>query len=178
MGFIVDDVAQTMLPVALISGVYKTKDNVEYIPVATLQNNEITATKGVRLINKLFLYNPETQLMEEEDVLDEEMEILQAVTGSVIRFEKNVYLKKQTFDCEKESDDEHSDYQPIQGLTTESIFTMIKSYNFSTGDDYPKQGDLIFWKKRFWAVSEASTTSVFTPRERLIVHLSLKAINK
>ena len=169
LGFIIDEISHTFKPVQLINGVYNTSYTVKYISITN---------KAVRYIKKLYMFNSETQTMEEEDVVDEDTEIVQSETNTILMFERNVYVRQRPFDCQKESDQENSTYQPISGLITSSSYLTIKTHNFTRSKDEPKSGDLIYLHNQFWNIEDTSKTYVYLPKENSVLHISLKAINK
>jgi len=170
LGYIIDEVFQTFKPVTLISGVLRASDTVEYVNIGT--------TKALKHNGKLYMYDIEEQTLAEQDFVEEETEIIQTETATIIRFEKNIYVRQRKFDCQKETDQENNSHQPISGLLVGSSYLTIKTQNFSQSADEPKSGDLIFLHNQFWGVDNTSKTFLYTPKEQSVLHIALKAINK
>lgn len=169
VGFEIDGIPQTFKKRALVNGVYKSNDQVDYIDLTD---------KAIRLLGVIYQYNSATQQMEAQDVGDEELEVQGAEIGNIIQFEKNSYIRKCKFDCIKESDQENTINQPISGLLSGSSYLTLKTHNFSSFADKPKIGDIIFYQGAFWMIEEIYISYMYTPRERMILHIAIKQINK
>jgi len=133
---------------------------------------------AIKLFNKFYVFNSTTNNLEEHDLADEGLNIIEAQPSEIMVIEKNTYLKRYAFDCTKESDQQDSSYQPISGLMTNSSYLTIKTHNFSNAKDEPAHEDLLFYQGRFWAIEDTSKTYIYTPREKTVLHLSLKALNR
>lgn len=177
LGFEVYGIPQTFTPRELVNGKLVTKDMVEYEKIAEELNGEIEPTKAVKLLDALYMFNPETSKMEEEDVVDEDMEVVVADTGDIIRFEDNVYVKNFKFDATKVDDETSSNYQPLTGLIVSNNFLTIKTHNFARAKGMPIRGDLVEYKGKFCMIEETRARSQYTPRESIVLQMALKKIN-
>lgn len=148
-------------------------ENVYYIDIAI---------KALKLFDKFYMlvYDEEKDeyRLEEHDLVGESREIVNATPSEIITIEKNSYIRKCSFDCIKEVDQQNSSYQPIDGLLTSSSYLTIKTHFFSNAKDEPKRDDLLFYQNKYWVVEETSKTYFYTPKEKSVLHISLKAINK
>ncbi len=169
IGFEIDGIPQTFQKRVLVKGVYKSNDQVEYI--------DLTG-KAIRLVGVIYQYDSETQTMQPQDIGDEELEVQSAEIGNIIQFEKNNYLRKLKFDCIKETDQEDSLHQPINGLLSGTSYLTLKTHCFSSFADKPQIGDILFYQGVFWMIEQVSKTFIYTPRERMVLHLALKQIKK
>lgn len=176
LGFEIDHLTNNFKACQLINGRLKTDDTVEYINITETINNEIVATKAIKLNKKLYMFNPASGAIEEEDLAEEGVEIIQSDTSAITRFEKNVYVKKSKFDCTEESDQQDSTYQPISGLIAKSSYLTLKTTHFAVGADAPASGDIISWDGVHWMVSEIAKTYTYTPRKRQTLHIAMKAL--
>lgn len=176
LGFEIDLLTNTFKACQLINGKLKTNDCVEYVNITDTIENELKATKAIRLNNKLYMYNAASGAIEQEDLAEDGVEILQSDTTALTRFEKNLYVRKQKFNCTEESDQQDTSYQPISGLLAKSSYITLKTTNFAVNADAPATGDIITWDGVHWMVSEATKTYTYTPRKRLTLHLALKAL--
>lgn len=182
LGFEVSGYPQALISIVLSNGTGHIVGDVEYIPITSISTENdtqtITPTKAIKFQGNFYMFNPETNLMEEQDIVDEDVEIISAYASEMMKIEKNIYVKKYPFDCNKEDDQESSSYQPIQGLLTETGYLSIRTGNFSDTPDKPAKGDLIHYQKRFWIVEEARESSTYRPREIKTLHLTLKKIKR
>lgn len=169
IGFEIDGIPQTFQKRVLVKGVYKVAEQVEYI--------DLTG-KAIRLVGVIYQYDSETQTMQPQDIGDEELEVQSAEIGSIIQFEKNNYIRKLKFDCIKETDQEDSLHQPINGLLSGTSYLTLKTHCFSSFADKPQIGDILFYHGVFWMIEQVSKTFIYTPRERMVLHLALKQIKK
>ena len=169
IGFEIDGIPQTFQKRVLVKGVYKVAEQVEYI--------DLTG-KAIRLVGVIYQYDSETQTMQPQDIGDEELEVQSAEIGSIIQFEKNNYIRKLKFDCIKETDQEDSLHQPIKGLLSGTSYLTLKTHCFSSFADKPQIGDILFYQGVFWMIEQVSKTFIYTPRERMVLHLALKQIKK
>lgn len=169
IGFEIDGIPQTFQKRVLVKGVYKATEQVEYI--------DLTG-KAIRLLGVIYQYDSVSQTMQPQDIGDEELEVQSAEIGNIIQFEKNNYLRKLKFDCIKETDQEDSLHQPINGLLSGTSYLTLKTHCFSSFADKPQIGDILFYQGAFWMIEQVSKTFVYTPRERMVLHLTLKQINK
>ena len=176
LGFEIDLLTNMFKACQLINGKLRTNDCVEYINITETIDNELKATKAIRLNKKLYMYNTASGEIEEEDLAEEGVEILQSDTTALTRFEKNFYVKKQIFNCSEESDQQDSSYQPISGLLAKSSYLTLKTNNFAIGVDAPATGDIITYEGSHWIISEVAKTFTYTPRKRQTLHLSMKAL--
>ncbi len=178
LGFIFNEITQTFVSRALASGKLKANGAFEYISIAETKDGEIAPTKAIRFNRHLYVYDPESNTLSDNDLVDEDLEVVVYNAGEVIYYERNTYVKQYKFDCQRDSDQEGSNYQPISGLLTNASHITIKSNNFSTNKDKPQDGDIVQFLGKFWFVEETTSTIRYTPKERLILHLALKAVNK
>ena len=178
LGFEIDGYPQTLTPRTLSNGIFNCKETVEYIEITSINGDVITPTKAICLINRYYVFNPTTSTMDEEDIVEDGVQVIQAQTSDVIRFERNSYVRKTTFDCSKENDQQNSAYQPIQGLMTDTSYLTLKTHNFCSVKDKPQHEDLLFYQGRFWIVEDTRETFIYTPREKSVLHISLKQIKK
>lgn len=169
IGFEIDGIPQTFQKKVLVKGVYKATEQVEYI--------DLTG-KAIRLLGAIYQYDSVSQTMQPQDIGDEELEVQSAEIGNIIQFEKNNYLRKLKFDCIKETDQEDMLHQPINGLLSGTSYLTLKTHCFSSFADKPQIGDILFYQGAFWMIEQVSKTFVYTPRERMVLHLALKQINK
>ena len=178
LGFVLDEVRQLFASVTLISGHLSTSETVSYISIATTENNEIVPTKAIKFRDKIFMYDTSENKVEEQDFAEDGIDVIEADTNSIIRFERNQYARQHSFDATEEADEQNSSYQPIPGLMASSTYLTLKTFNFSNQPNHPKQGDLIYYFDKFWMIDETSTTYVYEPRRKAVLHISMKAINK
>lgn len=178
LGFEIDNYPQTLTPRQLYNGTFKCDSDVEYVAITSTVNSVITPTKAVCLIGKYYIFNAQTQAMDEVSTVEDGITIVQATTSDVIRFEKNAYVKKTVFDCSKENDQQSSSYQPIQGLIVDSTYQTLKTHNFCDCKDEPREEDLIYYQGRFWIIEDTRKTFIYAPREKSVLHLSIKQLKK
>lgn len=178
LGYEIDGYPQELKTRQLINGIFACKEDVEYIDITITTDNAITPTKAICLFGKYYMYNPETGVIEEEDIVDEGVEVIHANVSDVIKFEKNTYVRKMSFDCAKDNDQQSSAYQPISGLNIDSKYLTIRTHNFCHLKDEPITGDLIHYQGRFWAVEETRKTFTYLPREKSVLHIAMKQIKK
>lgn len=169
IGFEIDGIPQTFQKRALINGKIKVNEQVEYI--------DLTG-KAVRLLGVIYQYDSTTQSMQLQDLGDEDLEVIQAEIGDKITFEKNSYIRKYRFDCIKDSDQQDSMHQPISGLLSNTSYLTIKIHNFSSFADKPAIGDILYYQGCFWMIEEVNKIFVYTPRERMVLQISIKQIHK
>lgn len=131
---------------------------------------------ALKLFDRIYIFNSETAELEEHDIVDEGLTIINAVPSQTMSIERNTYIKQYAFDCTKETDQQDSSYQPISGLLTGSSYLTIKTHNFAFAKDEPKHEDIIEYQGKFWMIEDTSKTYTYTPRERSILHISLKAL--
>jgi len=184
IGFEIDGIPQTFQKRVLVNGKIKAIEQVEYIDMQ-INDNSIITYLPIRLLGKIYQYNSETEQMEEQEIVvyesdtdDMELVVLPAEIGNIIRFEKNNYVRKFKFDCIKESDQDEMVHQPINGLLSETSYLTLKTHCFSSFADKPKIGDILFYQGAFWFVEEIQNTYYYSPRERLVLHIAIKQINK
>lgn len=179
LGFEIDGIPQNFRPRQLSEGIFKCDEQVCYIPITEIIEGVLTATKAIRLLNKIYMFNTSTQKMEEEDFADVDVEIIQSKIENIIRFEKNTYVKKFRFDCIRENDQQDGSYQPISGLLTSSSYITLKTHNFPCANsESPQHEDLLYFQGAFWIIEEVNKTYTYEPKERVTLHLALKALNK
>lgn len=176
LGFEFDHLTNSFKPCQLINSRLKTNDNVEYVNITETINNVLEPTKAIRLNKKIYMYDRLSGTIEEQDFAEEGIEILQSDTTHLIRFEKNFYVRKQKFNCTEESEQQDSSYQPISGLLAQSSYLTLRTMSFAINSDMPNTGDIITYDGIHWMVSETLKTYSYTPRRRLTLHLSLKAL--
>lgn len=169
IGFEIDGIPQTFQKRLLVNGKIKSTEYVDYIDLIG---------KAIRLLGVIYQYNNETLTMQPQDIGDEELEVQSAEIGDIIQFEKNNYLRKQKFDCIKETDQEDMLHQPINGLLSGVSYLTIKTHCFSVFADIPKIGDILCYQGCFWLIEEIYKSFIYTPRERLVLHIAIKQINK
>ena len=169
IGFEIDGIPQTFQKRVLVKGVYKAAEQVEYI--------DLTG-KAIRLLGVIYQYDSQTQTMQPHDIGDEELEVQSADIGNIIQFEKNNYLRKLKFDCIKETDQEDMLHQPINGLLSGTSYLTLKTHCFSSFADKPQIGDILFYQGVFWMIEETQNTYYYSPRERLILHITISKIEE
>lgn len=178
LGYEVDGYPQELKPRQLMKGVFNCPEEVDYIEITASENGVISPIKAICLLGRYFMYNPETNVLEEEDIVDEGVETIKAQTTEIIRFEKSAYVKKYAFDCSKVEDLQSSAYQPISGLNIDSTYLTIKTHNFSNAADKPKHQDLLYFQGSFWAIEDTRIKTVYRPKEQSILYMTLKQIKK
>lgn len=169
IGFEIDGIPQTFQKRVLVKGVYKATEQVEYI--------DLTG-KAIRLLGVIYQYDSVSQTMQSQDIGDEELEVQSAEIGNIIQFEKNNYLRKLKFDCIKETDQEDMLHQPINGLLSGTSYLTLKTHCFSSFADKPQIGDILFYQGAFWMIEETQNTYYYSPRERLILHITISKIEE
>lgn len=169
IGFEIDGIPQTFQKRVLVKGVYKATEQVEYI--------DLTG-KAIRLLGVIYQYDSVSQTMQSQDIGDEELEVQSAEIGNIIQFEKNNYLRKLKFDCIKETDQEDMLHQPINGLLSGTSYLTLKTHCFSSFADKPQIGDILFYQGVFWMIEETQNTYYYSPRERLILHITISKIEE
>lgn len=184
IGFEIDGIPQTFQKRVLANGKIRANEQVEYIDMK-INDNGIITYLPIRLLGKIYQYSNKTEQMEEHeiavyesDIDDEKLKVQSAEIGNIIRFEKNNYIRKVKFDCIKETDQQDMLHQPINGLLSGTSYLTLKTHCFSSFADKPQIGDILFYQGAFWMIEETYTTYVYTPRERLILHIAIKQINK
>lgn len=153
--------------VDLIAGKLKNTVGVTYV---SLTNS------ALKLLDKIFIFDIETNELEEHDIVDEGLTIINAVPSETMTIERNVYIRKYAFDCTKETDQQDQSYQPISGLLAGSSYLTIKTHNFTNAQDEPKCDDIIQYHGKFWMIEDTSKTYIYTPREQSVLHISLKVL--
>lgn len=134
------------------------------------------AASALKLLDKVFIFNTESAELEEHDIVDEGLEIINAIPSEVMTIERNSYIRQYAFDCTKETDQQDSSYQPISGLLTGSSYITIKTHNFANTKDEPRHEDILQYQGKFWMIEDTSKTYIYTPREKAVLHISLKAL--
>lgn len=178
LGFEVEGYPQGFVPRPLFKGQLNTVDEVEYITITETLNGELVANKALKLNDRFYMFNPETNSIEEHDLIEEGIEIVKVDATNIIRLEKNVYVRKFAFDCIREGEQESSPYQPIQGLPIDATYLSLKTHMFCEAKDEPKHEDLLHYQGRFWMVEDTRKSYYYVPKEKSVLHLTLKAINK
>lgn len=178
IGFEVEPFPKTFIKRILASGKYECNYNVEYVSITNIQNGQITPNKTLYLKGNYYLFNSITETMEVQDIADEDLEIISAVASNVYIREKNVYVRQVRFDCIKENDQQTAMYQPIQGLMTGSSYLTLKTHNFCDSKVKPECDDLIYYQNYFWSIVDIRETYLYTPREQVVLHLTVKKIAK
>lgn len=153
--------------VDLIGGKIAGNAVVEYVGITD---------SALKLLDKIYIFNEETAELEEHDIADEDLTIINAMPSEIMKIERNTYIRQYAFDCTKETDQQDSSYQPISGLLTGSSYLTIKTHNFAYAKDEPKHEDIIEYQGKFWLIEDTSKTYTYTPREKSVLHLSLKAL--
>lgn len=176
LGYEVDGFPQSLVERQLVGGIFKCGNTVEYVPITSSSDGVLSATKAICLLERYYMFNPETMKLEEEDIVDEGISVVKATTSAVIRSEKNEYVMQYAFDCFKEEDEQGADYQPLSGLSIDTGYLNIKTHNFCNSKDYPKKDDLVFYMGQFWVITETRRSFVYTPKEKSTLHLALKTI--
>lgn len=131
---------------------------------------------ALKLLDKIFIFNTDTEELEEHDIMDEGLTLVDAIPSQTMTVEKNVYIRKFAFDCTKETDQQDQSYQPISGLMAGSTYLSIKTHNFTNAQDEPKCEDIVQYHGKFWMIEDTSKTYIYTPREQSVLHISLKAL--
>lgn len=134
------------------------------------------AASALKLLDKIFIFDAETATLEEHDIVDEGLTIINAIPSEIMTIERNTYIRQYAFDCTKETDQQDSSYQPISGLLTSSSYLTIKTHNFATAKDEPRHEDILQYQGKFWMIEDTSKTYIYTPREKAVLHISLKAL--
>lgn len=177
IGYTLDFVKTGFSVVALVNGKLQgVSDNIEYVNITEIQNNVIVPTKALKLNKTLYMFNPETSNLEVEDIAEEDIEIITVNTTTITYFNKNFYVKKQLFNATEESEQQEGSYQPISGLLVDSSHITLKTQNFAPNEDMPKNGDIITYDNKNWAVEETTKGFIYTPKKKLILHIALKLI--
>lgn len=163
-----------------MSGKLKKSDGVTYKEITNRLSlsttNKLKATVTLKLFDKIFEFDIENDVLEEQDVKSDDTELVEAVASETMVIERNVYVKRFAFECKKETDEQDQSYQPISGLITASSYLSVKTYSFTNAKDAPKCDDILQYQGKFWMIEDTSKTYVYTPRERSILHISLKAL--
>ncbi len=167
VGFEIDGIPQAFQKRTLVKGVYKSNDQVEYI--------DLTG-KAIRLVGVIYQYDSETQTMQPQDIGDEELEVQGAQIGNIIRFGDDNFIRQFKFDCIKDGYQQNTMEQPLNGLITDMGYLTLKTHNFSQYKDKPKNGDILFYQGSFWRVEETQNQYMYTPRERLILFITISKI--
>lgn len=134
------------------------------------------AESALKLLDKIYIFNVETAELKEHDIVDEGLTIINAIPSEVMTIERNTYIRQYAFDCTKETDQQDSAYQPISGLLTSSSYQTIKTHNFAHAKDEPRHEDILQYQGKFWMIEDTSKTYIYTPREKAVLHISLKAL--
>ncbi len=148
----------------------------DYFSITERDGQVWKTTCALKLLDKIYIFNPDICELEEHDIIDEGMTVINALTSEIMVIERNAYLRKYAFDCIKETDQQDSSYQPISGLLTNSSYLTIKTHNFSEQKDEPQHEDILFYQGKYWIIEDTSKTYIYTPKEKSILHLSLKAL--
>ena len=164
------DTTQTSLPVKY--GYTEEQYNLE----TGTKDQVYSPTKAIKLFNKFYIFNFDTNELEENELADEGLEIINAIPSEVMTIERNSYIRQYAFDCTKETDQQDSSYQPISGLLTGSSYITIKTHNFANTKDEPRHEDILQYQGKFWMIEDTSKTYIYTPREKAVLHISLKAL--
>lgn len=172
LGFEVDGFPQTLVARQLYNG-QLTGVNGEGCTYIEISNN-----KALKLLDRFYIFNPSNNEMEEHDLIEEEIEIIPCNTSDVIRIEKNAYVRKFSFDCMKESEQQNQPYQPLQGLPIDATYLTLKTHMFCEALDEPKHEDLLYYQGRFWTIEDTRKSYYYIPKEKSVLHLTIKAINK
>lgn len=175
IGFVVNSIMAGFNPCNLTNGELQGV-NAEYVNITEIQDGVIVPTVALKLNKTLYMFNPETSALEIEDIAEDGVEILMVNTSVITLINKNIYVKKQLFNATEESEQQEGSYQPISGLLVDSSHITIKTQNFTINEDAPKHGDIITFDNRHWMVEECIKSFIYTPRKKLILHISLKQI--
>lgn len=176
LGFAVDSIRTGFSPCVLNNGKLPGVNNIEYVDITKVQDGVIIPTKALKLNKTLYMFNPETSALEIEDIAEDGIEIILVNNSTLTMFNKNIYVKKQLFNATEESEQQEGSYQPISGLLIDSSHITLKTQNFAVNEDSPKEGDIITFDKKHWMVEESTKSFIYTPKKKLILHISLKQI--
>lgn len=175
IGFVIDSIRTGFNPYVLNNGKLSGV-NAEYVNITEVQDGVIVPTKALKLNKTLYMFNPETSALEIEDIAEDGIEILMVNTSTTTMFNKNIYVKKQSFNATEESEQQEGSYQPISGLLVDSSHITLKTQNFAVNEDAPKHGDIITFDRKHWMVEESTKSYIYTPKKKLILHIALKQI--
>lgn len=178
LGFEICGYPQEFKPRTLVNGKLIAQEEIEYIEITKTVDDVLVASKAVFLLNKYFQFNADTQLMEEQDIADEDVELIKSDVKDVYQFDKNLYLRSRRFDCSIPDEEQEVPTQPLNGLLIDSSYLSLKTENFATDKVYPKAKDLVFYEGCFWVVEEVRSRFKYEPRKKRILFISLKKIKK
>lgn len=176
LGFAFNHFIMNLSPYTLINGKLSGVNNIEYVNITEVKDGVISPTKALKLNKTLYMFNPETSILEVEDLAEEGIEILTVDTSTLTMFNKNFYVKQHLFNATEESDQQDGSYQPLTGLFADISRITLKTQNFSSSEDAPKNGDIITFDKKHWMVEETTKSVVYTPKKKIILHIALKQI--
>ena len=161
-------------PVELKNG--RVAGEADYVNITEKQGAGWKTTSALKLLDKIYIFNTENNTLEEHDIIDDGLAVISALPSEIMIIERNAYLRKYAFDCIKETDQQDSSYQPISGLLTNSSYLTLKTHNFSGLKDEPQHEDILFYQGKYWMIEDTSKTYIYTPKEKSVLHLSLKAL--
>lgn len=175
LGFEIEGIPPTFKKIELKNGVLDSLDDAEYINIT---DPFITPIKAIRLLGRVYVFNSEIQQMEEQDLIEEGIETIGSIVADYTRMQKNIYRRMFQFDCIREDNQANNSYQLATGLMAKSKIFTLKTHSFNNLKDSPQHEDILFYKGTWWLVDEVNVSYVYTPREKMVLHLTLKMFNK
>lgn len=175
LGFEIKGLPPTFEKIKLKNGILDALEDAEYISITDASGAPI---KAIRLLGRVYAFNYELQQMEEQDLIEEGIETIGSIVADYTRMQKNIYRRMFQFDCVREDTQTNSSYQPATGLMTKSKAFTLKTHNFNNLANSPQHEDILFYKGIWWLVDDVIASYIYTPREKLVLHLNLKMFNK
>ncbi len=167
--------------VDLINGKLRGNDEtIAYFDITSWKNeNESKPISAIKLRDAFYIYNPKTYKLEECNVNEyENIEIINVVLAQMLEYENDIFIRQFQFDCHKEDRKDIKPTQPVDGLLSDYAYLNLKTHNFNGFEIMPKSDDIIEYKGKFWLVLNVWKTFLYAPKEKSVLHLSLRLIEK
>lgn len=124
------------------------------------------------------MFNPETNSMEEHDLIEEGIEIVAVDAVDIIRLEKNVYLKKFAFDCIQIGTTENNNSNPISSMLIDEQTRVFKTHVFQ--DESPgkalQHDDLIVYENKLFIIQYVQWKYYYTPKKQRCMEFSVTKV--
>lgn len=115
--------------------------------------------------------------LQEQDVMEEGTEIVQANACSLQYFQSNWYKKQFAFDCLLQEWQEGS-HQPLSGLQVLQGRMEILTHCFLQGKQQVAAGDILQYRGKYWTVEEVRNSYCYAPKESKSVTIVMKELYK
>lgn len=177
LGFKLSDF-KSFSKVSLYNGKIRDGDSVIYFDITNWKNGELEPTTVIKLSKEFFIYNQEQSKLEKCKIENyKNLEVINVVLPQMLEYEEDIFIRQFQFNCQKANDKKNNTTQSIPGLSSDFSYVTLKTQNFTELSDEPKNDDIVEYKGKFWIISEASKTFLYSPKETSFLYLSLRQIS-